>query len=144
MWTTTYGGSAPLVRALHRERDQTVDELGDRQPARFPKHGVHADRGETWDRVDLVEIELTRFLVEKEIDPRHSSEIERPERADRDLLDLGERFLVDIRWDVERRAIVDVLGGVVVELVAGHYFARDGGDRSVVAEHRDFELARVD
>ena len=61
--------------AFHCQFDQTVNQFVVRQPAGFPKFGIHADLREAGDGVQLVEINLVRIFFNEEIDARHACTI---------------------------------------------------------------------
>src|SRR5258708_12972673 len=47
------GGALAVCLALHREFDQSIDQLGIAQTARFPKLRIHADLVKPRNRVEL-------------------------------------------------------------------------------------------
>src|ERR1700682_3461391 len=69
---------------LDRERDQAIDQLRVRQPARVPHLRVHADRREPGDGVHFVQIEHLAVAGEQKVDARHAGAVDRLERPDRE------------------------------------------------------------
>src|ERR1700712_2750192 len=67
--SSSHAGSEMLVLrvAIDRERDQSIEQLRVRQPARFPHLRVHADRGEPGDGVHLVQIQHLAVAGEQEV-----------------------------------------------------------------------------
>src|SRR5215211_2925406 len=135
---------ATFQRTLQRQADQAIHQLVQRHAAPLPETRVHADRCEPGDGIHLVDIDLVAAPVHEEIDPRHAGQIEGAKCGNGHLLDLGHRAPVDRRRNQQLGVVIDVLGVVVVELVAGNDLADDRGNRLVVAEHRDLQLASVD
>src|SRR5215217_3860287 len=135
--------AATFQRPLQRQSDQAVHQLVQRHAAPLPETRVHADGGEAGDGIHLIDVDMVAVAVHEEIAARHAGQIERARRGDRYFLYLGQRAPVDWRRDKKLRVFVDVLGVVVVELIAGNDLADDRGDRLVVAEHRNLQLAGV-
>ena len=138
--------SAAVVRAetparrvaFDGERDQTVDELGVRDPARLPELRVHADRREPG-------MVLISFMSSRPVAARGRSR-----RAPSPRVDGAERGRGEVgtcrdararRPGSRARARRRRTCRVVVELVRGHDLADDRGLRLVVAEHPALELA---
>src|ERR1019366_9874 len=70
-------GRLLLSVAVQRERDQAVQQLAEADSTVLPHLGVHADGGEARDGIDLVDVELVRGFLQKEIDARHAFALHR-------------------------------------------------------------------
>ena len=67
-----------------RMGDQLIHEIRLRQSARFPELGIHADRGESWQRVYLVHEYFVAF--DEEVDSGEAFAAEQPKHLNRKLL----------------------------------------------------------
>jgi len=62
----TCGAGSASGDALDRELDQPVEQIRIRQAARFPELRIHADGGESGDRVQFVEVDAAvRLAIRK-------------------------------------------------------------------------------
>src|SRR3984893_12877945 len=75
--------AAPLM-TRKRMRDQPVHEISLGQSAGLPKLGIHADRGEARERVDLVDKHVVAF--DEEIYPGEARAAEQPKHLNGQLL----------------------------------------------------------
>src|SRR5215469_2607881 len=82
-----------LVVHFESQIDQFADQFAEGNSARFPQFWIHADRGEAGDGVRLVQIQLTPFFFEKEVDTSHTGELQRAKGFDCERLDF-----CDLRW----------------------------------------------
>src|SRR5580658_2458986 len=106
--------------AFDAELNQAVDQVGISQSRSRPQLGVHADGGETRHGIDLVQENLPRFRVHQKIYTRQAGTIHSLERGNRELLNSFCFRLGQFRGDDQLRTFVDILRGVVVELLAGN------------------------
>ena len=120
--------------ALQAKLDQAVEQFGIGNAAGLPELGIHADLREAGHRVDLVEIDRARILVEEEVHSRQPAQVQRDERLHRHAPDIRRRLLWNLRRDGEARGVVEILGAIVVELAAGRDLTDDAGDGFVVAQ----------
>ena len=67
---------------LDRKLDQPRDQVPVTDPRCLPEHRIHADRRESRNRIDLVEVDDSRSPVEQEVGARHPGQIERSEDPD--------------------------------------------------------------
>jgi hypothetical protein len=133
--------SAPFVGlTLQGEFDQPIDEFRQGDSTCFPKHRVHADRGEPGQGIDLVQVHAIASTFDEEIDARHSGKIERLERGNRQFLKVSKQLLVEPGGNDQLGSIVDVLGVEIVELPGGLYFTGDRDDRIVVSENGELDF----
>src|SRR5690606_23849298 len=108
---------AALGVPLQRQLDQPGNQLPEGQSARLPEDGIHADLGEARDGIDLVDVDGAGVSLEAEVHARHPGRVHDLESAHRHLAHrVGLRLRVR-RRDEQIRALIDVLGRVVVERV---------------------------
>ena len=79
---------------LDRQPDKPVQQLRIRYARGLPEFWIHADRGETGDRVQFVEIDGIGLLPYQKVDSRHSGAVQDPET----LRGVGLNFLLHGLW----------------------------------------------
>lgn len=122
---------------------QLVEQLGVRNARSREELGIHAYLGEAGDGVRLVEQYLAVAAAHEEIDSRQTRAAERPEGVDGGGSDGLELLLGQAGGDMQLAVARRIFGVLIIEIVAGHYFADDGGYRLLVAEHGAFDLDAV-
>src|SRR6185436_9260563 len=87
------GGTQPRLAPMARERElhEAIDELGHREPGRFPELGIEAAGREPGDRVDLAEVRFSSPAIDEKIGARHAEALELLEGAARPFADVGRR-----------------------------------------------------
>src|ERR1700677_4044509 len=125
------------AQACPRQRmtDQAADQLGVADPERLHDFRVHADVGEAWQGVHLIDHE-TAVFAQKKVDAGQALAAECAEGLDRQLANLVAGVRGEISRDLDRRALlVEIFGliGVEAVAVAGHDLARlRSGERTVL------------
>src|SRR6267142_6819794 len=90
-----------------RVTNQLVHEIGLRQSACLPEFGVHADRGETRQRVRFVDEYV--LAAEEEVDPGHAFAAEKPKHLDRKLAETHRLLWRNIGGNTQIRSVgIDV------------------------------------
>jgi hypothetical protein len=82
----------------------------------LPEFGVHTDLCETGYRVDLVQVDPIRALLDKEVNPGHAARIDGLERFHGEAADLVRQVIGEIGGDAEAGLPFDVLVPVIIEL----------------------------
>src|SRR3990172_7457622 len=113
--------------SLEGERDQAIEQSRKGQPTRLPQLCVHANRGETRNRVDLIEIQDAAVAGEEKIDARHARAVDGFKRGEGQRSYLGRLRVGQRCRNQEPRSLVDVLGLEIVELTRRDDLARDRG-----------------
>src|ERR1700722_3174169 len=131
-----------------RVTDEAVDQLRVADPERLHDFWVHADVGEAWQGVHLIDDEAA-VLAQKKVDAGQALAAERAEGLDREFADLVADVGGEVSGDLDRRALlVEIFGliGVEAVTVAGHDLARRrGGERTVLTfENAALDLAAAD
>src|SRR5207249_4448301 len=106
VWRVACANGLLLGVALQAKLDQAVEQLRIGDPAGLPQLGIHADLGEAWHGVDLVEVDRAGVFVEEEIYPRQPAQVERDERFHRHAPDRRRGLLWDLRRNGEARGVV--------------------------------------
>src|SRR5579872_909388 len=129
---------------LERQLNQPVDQLRIGYPGRRPQSRVHADRRKSRQSVDLVHVDAPGFTrLHQEIHPREARAVAGLKSPDRHLPDLLCLFPGQLRRHDEVGALTQVLRFVIVELLDGYDFSHHRSLRIIVAQNRDFQLARL-
>ena len=109
----------------------------------MPQLGVHADRGESGDGIDLIDIDVFRRPFQEEVDSGHSLAFEHLKGPQSQLLDPFHLIRPERCGNEQFSAVVQILGPVVVEARPGDDFP---GERRLgigVPQDRTLDLARV-
>src|SRR5207302_9471969 len=123
--------------ALERHLDQPVDQLRVGDARGFPQLGIHRDRREPWDRLDLVQTDL--LTSEEEVHPRHPGAPDRAERVHGVTAYLLRDRIGYLSRDHELASLDEILRLVVVELVGRDNLTDDGRIGLVVPQNRTLE-----
>ena len=129
---------------FQRQLDQPIDQRRQRQAACLPELGILADRSETGNRVDLVDVDFAQIGAGEEIHARHPANRERAERRDRERADALAHGARKVGGNPDLRAVrIDVLRLVAVELMAAldDRFSDSRSLGAIVAEYGAFQLA---
>src|ERR1700733_14836762 len=130
--------------SLQRQLDQTGDQVAILHSRSPPQLGVHADRSESRHGVDVVQVEpalLARF--EKKVHPRQSGAVAGAESVERHGLHLLALLFCKLGGNDGHRAFAQIFGFVIVKLLARDNLPHHRGLWLIVAQHRDFQLARL-
>src|SRR6266850_3481017 len=123
--------------------NQAINQFRIGNTASFPQFRIHADRGESRHRVNLVYDHAIRLALNEEVNARQSRAVDRLERAYGVALKARDYLLRQLCRHLSPRGVVDILVLIIVEFVARDYLARKAGHRMLVAEDAHFYFAPV-
>src|SRR5262249_55611398 len=129
---------------LEGQLDQTVDELRVRKAGSLPEFGVHADRGETGNGVEFVDVDFSVLAIEEKVATSHSGAVDGEEGAHGIVLKRSDLFFAERGGDHELGALFEIFGGVIVILAVRNDFSWNRGANLFIAEDRNLDFAAVD
>src|SRR5208282_1498888 len=127
---------------LQPQFEEARNQIGIANTCGLPQLWIHADLGESRERIHLVEENATLAVrLHQKIDAGEAGEIAGPKGGKGHLPNLFRFDARNLGWNHRHRAFRKILGLVVVELLARNDLAHHARLWVVVPEHTNFQFA---